>query len=66
MSDHLHIEDDEYEEISSNEVDSVVEALELLADKVDSETIRAMLEDTAAEIHNLFYDDSLTAQDEAA
>lgn len=66
MSDHMQFEDDEFEEISSDEVDAVVEALERLADRVDSETIRAMLEETSTEIHNLFYDDSEDSLEEAA
>lgn len=65
MNDSHLSEDDEFEEISSAEVDGVVEALELLAEKVESETIRSLLEDVAIEIHNLFYSDDDFSADAA-
>ncbi len=65
MNDSHQSADDEFEEITSEEVDGVVEALELLAEKVESETIRSMLEDVAIEIHNLFYSDDDVSADAA-
>lgn len=64
MNEHIGFED-EYEEISSEQVDEVVAALEGLAQRTDSETIRAMLEDAAADIYNLFYADD-DAEDDVA
>lgn len=54
MSDIL---DGEYEEISSEEVDRVVAALELLGESVASSTIKSMLEGVASEIYYLVYED---------
>ncbi|MDB4786907.1 MAG: hypothetical protein P8M30_11740 [Planctomycetaceae bacterium] len=53
---------DEYEELEEAEVDEVIEALEVLADQVNSETIRAILEDAANEVHALFHDDETESQ----
>lgn len=60
--------DDEYEEISSDEVDRVVEALEALIESVDSENIQAYLEEASSNILALVYDedDLNDLQDEAA
>jgi hypothetical protein len=59
---------EEYEEISSEEVDRVVEALEQLIATVESENIQAYLEEASAHILALVYDeDELDEiQDEAA
>jgi len=54
--------DDEFEEIDGDEVDEVIEALEVLAHNVTSESLRAILEDAAIEIHELFYGDEQDAQ----
>lgn len=54
--------DDEYEELDEAEVDEVIEALEVLADHVNSESVRAILEEAATEVHALFYDDDNEAQ----
>ncbi|GEM_PF-2050917 len=54
--------EDEFEELEEAEVDEVVEALEVLADHVNSETIRAILEDAATEVHALFHDDETESQ----
>lgn len=48
---------DEYEEITSDEVDRVVEALEALYDTVQSENIQAALEEAINRIYYLVYDD---------
>jgi hypothetical protein len=48
--------DDEYEEITSDEVDRVVEALDDLMESTDSLNIRAYLEEAAANIFALVYD----------
>jgi hypothetical protein len=47
----------EYEEISSDEVDTVVAALEALSANVSSETIKAFLEECSTNIYYLVYDD---------
>lgn len=59
---------EEYEEISSDEVDRVVEALEQLISTVESENIQAYLEEASAQILALVYDDDELdeIQDEAA
>lgn len=49
--------DDEYEEISSDEVDRVVAALDDLMESTDSLNIRLYLEEAAANIYGLVYDD---------
>jgi hypothetical protein len=48
---------DEYEEISSDEVDRIVEALEELAEGVSSENIRVLLEEASQSVYDLVYDD---------
>lgn len=50
-------QDDEFEEITSEEVDRVVEALDQLIHSVDSENIRWFLEEAAGSIFSLIYDD---------
>ena len=59
---------EEYEEISSEEVDRVDEALEQLMETVESENIQAFLEEASANILALVYDeeDLDEIQDEAA
>lgn len=60
MSDSIDIhaiDDDEYEEITSDEVDRVVEALEQLNASIDSENIRVIIENAASDIWYLVYDD---------
>jgi len=47
----------EYEEITSDEVDKVVAALEQLSATVESETIKAFLEECSTNIYYLIYDD---------
>jgi hypothetical protein len=48
---------DEYEEISSEEVDSVVEALDRLIAGVQSENIKHYLEEAASNIYYLVYEE---------
>jgi len=48
---------DEFEELEEAEVEEVIEALEVLADNVNSESLRAILEDAASEIYVLFHGD---------
>lgn len=48
--------DEEFEEITSEEVDHVVSVLEDLCETVSSLNIRAYLEEAAANIHYLVYD----------
>lgn len=50
--------EDEYEEISSEEVDRVVQALEKLVEQTTSENIRAYLDEAADNIYRLVYDDA--------
>lgn len=57
--------DDEYEEISSDEVDRMVEALEALAASAESENIRYLLEEATLKIYLLVYGDE-DVQSEAA
>ena len=47
---------DEFEEITSDEVDHFVEKLEALAQTTESENIRVILENAASDIHFLVYD----------
>lgn len=51
--------EDEFEEITSDEVDRVVEALDQLIQSVESENIRWMLEEAAGNIFSLIYDDEV-------
>ncbi len=50
-------ESEEYEEISSEEVDRVVEALDHLIEVVQSENIKHYLEEAASGIYYLVYED---------
>lgn len=54
-------EEFEYEEITSDEVDKVVAALEDLAATTSSETIKAFLEECSTNVYYLVYDDEDTA-----
>jgi len=56
---------EEYEEITSDEVDSVVENLEELADCVSSQNIRAYLDLACQQIYCLVYDEEDEASDAA-
>ncbi len=60
-------DDKDYEEITSDEVDRVVEALETLMATVDSENIRFYLEEATSAVYHLIYEeDDEELQDEAA
>lgn len=70
MSDELQVNNaeqadaDEFEEITSDEVDRVVAALEDLIDSVESENIRTYLEDAMNSVYFLVYDDEDDADGE--
>lgn len=53
---------EDYEEISSDEVDRVLEALEKLAATVQSENVRVLLENASNDIYYLVYEDEETAE----
>ncbi len=54
---------DEFEEISSEEVDRVVEALDHLIEIVQSENIKHYLEEAASSIYFLVYEEEQSAAD---
>jgi predicted ArsR family transcriptional regulator len=56
------LDNEEYEEITSDEVDRIVDALETLSETVSSENIRAILESAASDIWYLVYDDEDAAE----
>jgi hypothetical protein len=51
------IQTEEYEEINSEEVDRVVEALDRLIEGVQSENIKHYLEEAASNIYYLVYEE---------
>lgn len=55
-------EGEEFEEITSDEVDRVVEALENLAATVESENVRLILENASNDIWYLVYNDEDLAE----
>ena len=56
----------EYEEITSEEVDRVVAAIEELMATTNSETIKAFLEECSTNVYYLVYDDEEGADNLAA
>lgn len=58
----IHGADDEYEEITSDEVDRVVAELEKLAATVSSENIRVLIENASNDIWYLVYEDEDAAE----
>lgn len=52
----------EYEEISGEEVDRVLETLEKLSATVTSETIKSFLEECSTNVYYLAYEDDDTAE----
>lgn len=62
MSEVNAIDGDEYEEITSDEVDRIVDSLEKLSATVDSENIRLILENASNDIWYLVYDDEDVAE----
>jgi DNA-binding transcriptional regulator GbsR (MarR family) len=55
-------ENEEFEEITSDEVDRVVEQLEKLMETVSSENIKSYLEEAVNNIFFLMYDDEDSAE----
>jgi hypothetical protein len=55
-------ENEEFEEITSDEVDRVVEQLEKLIETVSSENIKSYLEEAVNKIFFLLYDDEDSAE----
>lgn len=69
MSDELQISNEEevdFEEISSDEVDRVVASLESLIDSVESENVKAQLDEALNNIYYLVYDEEDEEINEAA
>jgi hypothetical protein len=58
------VDGDEYEEISSEEVDRVVEALDRLIEGAQSENVKHILEEAASSIYYLVYEDEGDDSDE--
>ena len=61
-------DDQEFEEISSDEVDRVVDVLDNLIEGIDSDNIKHYLEEASSNIYYLIYEDSeaeVEADDEA-
>lgn len=58
-------QDGGYEEISSDEVDKVVDVLEDLINRVQSENIRSILDAAADEVYALVYADEETESEAA-
>jgi hypothetical protein len=56
-------EEEEFEEITSDEVDRVVEQLEALIESVSSENIRFYLEEATNNIYGLIYDETDAEED---
>lgn len=59
-------QDFEYEEVSSDEVDNVVAALENLSETITSETIKSLIEECSNNIYYLVYEDEDGTTSEAA
>jgi hypothetical protein len=55
-------ENEEFEEITSDEVDRVVEQLEKLIETVSSENIKSYLEEAVNNVFFLLYDDEDSAE----
>ena len=67
MSDELQTDEtheEEFEEISSEEVDRVIASLEELIDSVESENIRTQLETASNSVFYLVYDESDLEEDD--
>ena len=59
-------QDLEYEEVSSDEVDNVVAALENLSETVTSEAIKDLIDDCVNSVYYLVYEDVEDVSGEAA
>ncbi|MFM7040093.1 MAG: hypothetical protein ACKO2L_20485 [Planctomycetaceae bacterium] len=58
MSQHLQMDEaEDYEEIRSEEVDRIVEALDRLIEGAQSENVKHFLEEAASSIYYLVYED---------
>ncbi len=57
--------DEEYEVITSEEVDRVLDALEELTNSVESENIKVSLQEAADTIYRLIYEDEDDTQNQA-
>jgi len=58
MSQHLQMDEaEDYEEIRSEEVDRIVEALDRLIEGAQSENVKHFLEEAASSIYYLIYED---------
>jgi hypothetical protein len=55
-TDDADVDDDDYEVITSEEVDRVLDVLDQLINDVESENVRACLEEAADAIFSLIYD----------
>ncbi len=55
---------DEYEEIGSEEVDRIVEALDRLIEGIQSENIKHYLEEAASNIYYLVYEEEASLADD--
>lgn len=65
MSQHLQMDEaEDYEEIRSEEVDRIVEALDHLIEGAQSENVKHFLEEAASNIYYLVYEDEESAEDE--
>ncbi|MEY3175432.1 MAG: hypothetical protein RLZZ436_3346 [Planctomycetota bacterium] len=65
MSQNLQFDEaDDYEEIRSEEVDRVVEALDRLIEGAQSENVKHFLEEAASNIYYLVYEDDEDSGDE--
>jgi len=65
MSQHLQMDEaDDYEEIRSEEVDRIVEALDRLIEGAQSENVKHYLEEAASSIYYLVYEDEEESVDE--
>ena len=60
------IDDQDFEEICSDEVDRVVEALDSLIENTQSENIKHFLEEASSNIYYLVYEDEEDGLDQAA
>ncbi|MEQ9406994.1 MAG: hypothetical protein RIK87_04680 [Fuerstiella sp.] len=59
-------DDQEFEEICSDEVDRVVEVLDGLIEKVQSDNIKHLLEEASSSIYYLVYEDDDVDLEQAA
>lgn len=59
-------DDQEFEEICSDEVDRVVEVLDGLIEKIQSENIKHFLEEASSNIYYLVYEDEDEELEQAA